>query len=113
MSELFNLHDRKFRALRNVDNGDVSKETLFHYRQKDKIIWATYEGGSVLFGTLSGKIEGNRLTFNYQHQNTSGELMTGFCTSEIKIEKGIIRLHETWQWTCGDRSKGTSVLEEI
>jgi len=40
--------------------------------------------------------------------------MTGKCKSRPEIlENGKIRLHERWQWTCGDMSKGTSVLEEI
>jgi hypothetical protein len=40
--------------------------------------------------------------------------MTGICTStpEVLENKKII-LHEKWQWTSGDMSKGESVIEEI
>ena len=49
----------------------------------------------------------------YQQVNNKGELMTGVCFSKSEIlANGKIRLHETWQWTAGDKSKGTSVLEE-
>jgi hypothetical protein len=40
--------------------------------------------------------------------------MTGVCHSKPEILKnGKIRLHETWQWTSGDQSKGKSILEEV
>jgi hypothetical protein len=29
------------------------------------------------------------------------------------MENGKIRLYEEWQWTSGDQSKGSSILEEI
>jgi hypothetical protein len=29
------------------------------------------------------------------------------------LGNGKIRLHETWQWTSGDFSSGTSIIEEI
>ncbi len=29
------------------------------------------------------------------------------------MDNGTIRLHETWQWTYGDKSKGNSILEKI
>ena len=110
---MINLHNKKFKALSNSDNGEVSQDTIFHYRQKDKIIWATYEGGDVLFGTLSGRISNHELEFTYQHQNLRGDFMTGHCTTFIKEEKDKILLHETWQWTSGDHSSGTSTLIEV
>ena len=40
--------------------------------------------------------------------------MTGICVSKPKImPNGKIHLHEIWQWTSGDKSKGESVLEEL
>jgi hypothetical protein len=39
--------------------------------------------------------------------------MTGICISKPEIlENGKIRLHEFWEWTSGDKSKGTSIIEE-
>lgn len=111
-----NYHNKYFRAASNSENGEVSTATLFHYRQKSPaIIWATYEGGDILFGTLSGCILPNGdLSFCYQHQNQAGEFMTGKCQSTPKLlADGRIQLHERWQWTSGDQSEGTSVLEEI
>lgn len=108
-----NLNGKKFKALHNSENGEVGAETVFHYRQKDDVIWATYEGGTIKFGTLSGQTIDNQLIFNYQHQNMEGEFLTGKCETVIKIIDNQIQLHEIWQWTCRDFSSGTSILVEF
>lgn len=113
MMTIVNLNNKRFRSLSSSSNGEVDPSTIFHYRQKDDIIWATYEGGSVLFGTLSGRITDHKLEFTYQHQNHKGEFMTGKCTSRIELINDRIRLHEDWQWTCNDYSTGTSIIVEI
>jgi hypothetical protein len=49
----------------------------------------------------------------YHQINDNDELMTGICFSTPEIlENGKIRLHESWEWTSGDQSKGTSIIEE-
>jgi len=49
----------------------------------------------------------------YHQVNQKGELMTGMCKSMPEIlENGKIRLHESWEWTSGDKSKGSSIIEE-
>jgi len=108
-----NLNGRKFKSILSTENGEVNSYTIFHYRQKNNIIWATYEGGNILFGTLSGKLEKNKLIFTYQHQNIDGEFKTGKCKSTIEVVNNKIRLKEEWEWTCDDYSKGKSELEEI
>ncbi len=50
----------------------------------------------------------------YQHVNRDGELMTGHCRSTPELlPDGRLRLHESWQWTSGDGSRGESIIEEI
>jgi len=112
----YHYHHKYFRSATSTENGEVSSETLFHYRQKEpNIIWATYEGGEILFGTLSGCILPNgELEFCYQHQNQAGTFMTGKCRSTPSLlADGRIQLQERWQWTSGDQSKGESVIEEV
>ncbi len=108
-----NINGKCFISMENSANGEVSSETIFTYRQKNNIIWATYEGGEVIFGTLSGRIDGNKMVFTYQHQNLAGEFMTGKCNTTIKEQNNKLMLYEEWEWTCKDYSKGTSVLIEI
>jgi hypothetical protein len=111
----YNYEGRVFRSLSNSPNGEVGNETRFHYRQREDIVWATYGGGSVLVGTLIAKLKADgSLDMRYQHLNSAREFMSGECHSVPEIlSDGRYRLHEDWQWTCGDHSKGRSVIEEI
>ncbi len=111
----FNLNSRKFKTVENTGNGEASESTVFHYYQDKNIIWGDYSGGPVARGHLIGLIDKkNNLDFRYHHINNKNEIMTGKCRSIPEItEDGKIRYHEKWQWTCGDRSSGTSVIEEI
>ncbi|MEO0470980.1 MAG: n-acetylglutamate synthase [Bacteroidota bacterium] len=108
-------HNRHFRAVSNSDNGEVDRQTTFHYRQQDNILWATYKGTNIRFGTITGIVhEDGRLIFTYQHLNQDNDFMTGRCESRPEeLPNGKIRLHESWQWTCADFSKGESIVEEI
>ncbi|HVF87905.1 MAG TPA: hypothetical protein VM866_09955 [Pyrinomonadaceae bacterium] len=115
MTDKINYHDRFFALQSNSGNGEVGAGTVFHYRQKGDVVWGTYEGGQILFGTLVAKIDENGvLDMRYQHVNLSGELMTGRCRSTPEVlPDNRLRLHESWQWTSGDNSAGTSVIVEI
>jgi len=109
-----NLHNKQFKSLSNSANGEVSDATLFHYHQEGNMIWAEYKGGQIIKGFLLGTKVHDRLNFNYQHLNDKKELMTGKCETKIALNKeGKVLLHESWQWTSGDFSKGNSTLIEI
>lgn len=110
-----NYHNKKFRPLSNSENGETSIDTIFHYRQEGNIITSQYHGGKIVRGHLLGLVDENGcIDMRYHQVNTQGELMTGICHSKPEpMANGKIRLHESWQWTSGDRSKGQSILEEI
>lgn len=109
-----NLNNKKFKALSNSSNGEVSDDTVFHYFQRDALVWAEYQGGGIVKGFLIGKVEENQLKFSYQHLNENLEIMTGKCTSSPESDaNGKIKLIEKWEWTCKDFSKGESILIEI
>jgi len=112
---MHNYNDRKFRSKNSSSNAEVSGETLFHYFQEDNIVWANYKGGSIVRGQLLGLVdESGNIEMRYQHINVEEQLMTGKCISKPEIlSDGRIRLHEEWEWTSGDLSKGNSVLEEL
>jgi len=76
---------------------------------------ATYSGVKIKFGHLIGLVDhlGN-IDMRYHQVNLGDELMTGVCFSKPEIlPNGKLILHENWQWTSGDKSKGTSIIEEI
>ena len=110
-----NYNNRKFRAVQNTENGETSAETVFHYRQEGNILTAEYAGGKIVKGHLIGLVdEAGDIDMRYHQVNSAGELMTGVCQSKPEIlENGKIRLHETWEWTSGDMSRGESIIEEV
>jgi hypothetical protein len=110
-----NYDNRRFVSVSNSDNGEVGSETVFHYHHEGDVVWAIYRGGAIIFGSLIAKVdESDRLDIRYHHLNSAGELMTGKCRSTPEIlPDGRLRLHEVWQWTSGDFSRGESLIEEV
>ena len=106
---------RRFRAVANTANGETSADTIFQYRQSGSVISAEYRGGAIVAGHLLGLVDADgSLDFRYHQVNDRGEIQTGECRSiPERLPDGRLRLHERWQWTSGDRSSGTSTIEEI
>lgn len=106
---------RLFRVVSVTGQSDTNSETIFQYSQKGDVVTAEYSGGDIRYGHLIGKLEtdGN-FASSYHHVTDDGVLMTGTCYTRHEMIAGDkMRLHEKWQWTSGDKSSGTSVLEEI
>ena len=112
---MINYHGKQFRPASQTANSETSAETVFHYQQEGQILTAQYQGGNIVQGQLIGLVDAQgQIEMRYQQVNTAGELMTGRCTSTPEqLPNGKLRLHEQWQWTSGDQSSGSSVLEEI
>ena len=110
-----NYHDKKFRLVSNTNNGETSKETLFHYKQVGNLLTAEYSGGKIICGHLVGLVDSvGNIEMSYHQVNDNNELMTGICVSKPEIlSTGKIRLYESWEWTSGDKTKGQSIIEEI
>ncbi|HSF17920.1 MAG TPA: n-acetylglutamate synthase [Vicinamibacteria bacterium] len=115
MIEVLVYEGKVFVSTSNTETGDVSADTRFTYHQKGDLVWATYEGGAIRFGTLVAKAdEEGRLEMRYQHLTRAGELKTGECRSIPEVmADGRLRLHESWRWTSGDYSEGSSIVEEL
>lgn len=110
-----NYNNKKFRPIQNSSNGETSEETIFEYQQNGTILTSEYQGGQIVKGHLIGLVDKEgTIEMCYHQVNTKGELMTGVCSSKPELtDDGKIRLHESWQWTSGDQSSGTSILEEL
>ena len=110
-----NFHNKIFRPIQNTDNGEVSGETLFHYKQEGRILTCSYSGERIISGHLIGLVNDDGvIDMRYHQVNDRGELMTGICKSTPEVlPNGKIRLYEVWEWTSGDNSKGESILVEI
>ncbi|WP_313512773.1 n-acetylglutamate synthase [Sphingobacterium sp.] len=111
---MVNYHNKTFRTVSNSQNGETSSETIFHYKQVGNIVFADYQGGNIKYGHLLGLVsEYGTIEMTYHQVNSRGALMTGKCESIPEIlDNGKVRLHENWEWTSGDFSKGKSIVEE-
>lgn len=109
-----NYNGKKFKPLSNSENGEVSEDMIFTYHQNGNILESSYSGGEIVKGHLIGIVsENGEIDMRYHQINKSGNIMTGTCQSKPEImENGKIKLYETWQWTSGDQSHGSSVLME-
>ena len=110
-----NYNNRKFKPVQNTEYGETSEATIFHYKQEGEILTCEYAGGEIAKGHLIGIVDdAGNIEMRYHQINLKGELRTGICNSKPEVmDNGKIRLHETWEWTSGDKSKGSSILEEI
>ena len=108
-------NDRLFRASTNSAGGQVDDQTLFSYRQYGDVVWATYQGGAIAFGTMVGVIRNDdTLDLRYQHVSTRGEIRSGRCRSTPEVlADGRVRLQEAWEWTEGGVGAGTSTVEQV
>lgn len=111
---MIDYNDKIFRPVVNTENGETSNETVFVYKQTGNILTAEYSGGKIKKGHLIGLVdEDGNINMRYHQINNKNELMTGFCISRPEIlENGKIRLYESWEWTSGEKSKGSSIIEE-
>jgi DNA-binding MarR family transcriptional regulator len=106
------LDGRRFRAVGEVDGGEVDTATRFDYRERDGEISATYAGGTIRTGYLVGTRSGNTLDFRYVQLNRAGGTSSGHCVSSLSmLADGRLRLDETWAWESREGS-GTSAVEE-
>lgn len=110
-----NYNNLSFKAVSNSENGDVSSEMVFRYEQEGNVVTCTYTGENILKGHLIGLVDAaGCIQMRYHQVNRKGELLTGVCASKPeRMPNGKVRLHESWKWTSGDLSSGTSILEEV
>lgn len=111
---MINYNNKTFVPVCNTENGETSSETVFLYKQDGNIVTSHYSGGNIKKGHLIGLVDANGTIDMHYHQiNYKDEIMTGICKSKPEIlDNGKIQLHEKWQWTSGDKSKGESIIQE-
>lgn len=111
---MIDYNGKSFSPIANTENGETSSETVFLYKQFGNILTSEYSGGKIKKGHLIGLVDENgNIDMRYHQVNEKGEIMTGICKSKPEtMDNGKIRLHESWQWTSGDKSKGKSIIEE-
>lgn len=110
-----NYNNKKFKPTQNSENGEVTDELVFTYKQTENILTCEYSGEKIKQGQLIGIVKQNgTIQMSYHQVNLNNQIRTGICTSKPEIlQNGKIVLVENWQWTNGDKSKGKSKLLEV
>jgi hypothetical protein len=101
---------RVFTVVETSPVSAISGETVFEFRERDGVVQATYSGGEVVRGVLTGRRDGGRVTSAYAQLHGGGEVRTG--TAAMRVEPhpgGRLRLIEEFAWS--DGSRGRNVLE--
>jgi Domain of unknown function (DUF3291) len=108
-------NDKRLQVIMNTEAAGVGPGQIFHYHQDGSRVWCVYHSEATRFGSAVGTVdEAGNLDLRYQHLDPKGTPRTGKCLSTPEpLPDGRLRVHEVWQWTNGDGSKGESVLEEL
>ena len=101
---------RMFAVVETSPASVISRETVFEFRERDGVLQATYSGGDVIRGVLTGRRDGDRVTTAFAQLHTGGDVRTG--TADLSVEPhpgGRLRLVEDFAWSDGTR--GRNALE--
>lgn len=101
---------RVFEVVETSPASAISGETVFEFRERDGVVQATYAGGEIVRGVLTGRRHGGGLTSAYAQLHAGGEVRTG--TAVLRVEPrpgGRLRVIEAFAWS--DGSRGRNVLE--
>ena len=112
---MIDYNNKRFKAVDNTTNSDITSDIIFHYKQVNNIVTCTYEGRSVKKGHLIAVVgTDGSLDMRYHHIKWNGEIMIGICRSIPKLmENRKLRLYEKWKWISWHLSEGHCVLEEL
>ncbi|WP_410670880.1 hypothetical protein [Amycolatopsis sp. cmx-4-68] len=99
---------RRFRALGGGDGAYAE------YRQRGNLVWAEFEGGHVVRGTVTGTCDaGGVLRLAYTMVLGGGEVIAGHSTSTPQWHGGTLVLREVWERYGEHAATGVSYLEEV
>ncbi|MDO5968297.1 hypothetical protein Q4Q35_00620 [Flavivirga aquimarina] len=105
----FNFNNKIFSLTENSENGKVSSETIFKYKQEGHLVTANYYGGTIKYGKIIASLEENKLNMLYQCITTENELKAGKAIANISLAKhNKIKLTLHWEWLNGKKETGVS-----
>jgi hypothetical protein len=93
-------------------DAQVQPGTLFAFRQTGDELEGLYYGGRVQFGLITGKINGDRITWRYKQVADDGQTYLGESNVVMyRLSDGRICLKDEWKWSDG-RGTGSCVMVE-
>ncbi len=110
----YNFDNKTFILIDNSNNGTVSNEAVFRYKQIDNLVTADYSGGTIKHGRIIAKLVDDHLEMLYHCLTTDDVLKAGSAIAQITLsESNKMKLQLNWRWLTGDLSSGTSEYIEI
>lgn len=110
----FDFNNKTFALLENSENGKVSRDTVFEFKQDDDLVTADYYGGSIRYGKIISELKGKQLNMLYQCMTVDNELKAGKAIADISFnENGKIMLRLAWEWLGDQQKKGVSEYVEV
>lgn len=52
-----NYNNKKFRPIQNSENGEITEEVIFEYKQTGHVLTSEYAGGQIVKGHLIGLVD--------------------------------------------------------
>lgn len=103
------FNNKIFSLVTNTDNGKVTAETIFEYKQEGDMVTANYYGGTIRYGKIIAILQNRQLNMLYQCLTTSNELKAGKAMADISFtENGKMKLNLNWEWLGSKNDKGVS-----
>lgn len=114
MNKGYDLDGKSFVVERNDGQGTLLPPgSKLQFKQEDNQVSATYSGGRVARGALTGRIIEAELRHRYSETLTDGRHLTGRATLDIAHrENGLIELKDRWAWESAT-GEGLCVLVEV
>ncbi len=107
------FNNKSFALISNSEEGKVTDETIFEYKQNGNLVTADYQGGSILYGKIIAVLKGNYLNMLYQCVTMENKLMAGKAKAQISLnENNKIKLVLNWEWLDDGKEKGISIYIE-
>lgn len=100
MTDEISLDGRTLVGVSNVERGEVSPDTRFEFSQDDDRVSATYAGGGIVDGYLTGTFDGTTWDIRYVQLNEAGETATGHAVGTVRrLDDGRVRVEDEWEWS--------------
>ncbi len=93
------LNGRTFKMLSSTASAvDPKDPSIFHYHERDGIIWGDYTGDTVSFGRFVGTRTGDEIAVTFAHQGiVDGAVTSGTGRSRVEMREGRVALVEDFE----------------
>jgi len=113
MANAYNFQNKTFLLVENAANGTVNQDTIFKYQQNGDLVTADYKGGTVIYGKIIARLQGDQLLMRYQCLTIENTFKVGKAIAQItQLPDGKLQLSLDWEWIDGGIGKGQSIYIE-